>query len=85
MVMDVHIKSSLIYTIQAHIQGQVKIAKEVPDAGEITLSFNIQGSERFFSPNGSISGVKVESTGIEPPYENHGQLLLHGKITLKDA
>ena len=35
--------------------------------------------------SGCTPGLSVVNGGILPPYENHDQSLLHGRVTINDA
>jgi len=71
-------------SIQNLTAGELQIWLEGPPIQEpsIRLIFSNEGGENIFRTEGSIPGVLVQSAGIEPPYENHGQSLLHGRIVL---
>lgn len=51
----------------------------------VTLEFYRQAGTGVFRVSGSTSGLNVVNEGILPPYENHGQSLLHGRVTINDA
>ena len=78
------VHSTFSNSTQKYTAGEVLIQLEGPPIQEsaIRLTFSNEGAANTFLTEGSIPGVMVQSTGIEPPYENHGQSLLHGRVVL---